>query len=82
MVVRIEEDPTKAPVLIPFYQIHKVGEFIMLKVKRSELRSEFGVTLQEEPLKIDEKKASSRLFGSIDDRNLEELASVSVQVKK
>ena len=51
MIVKNEDDPTKVPVLIPFFQIHTVGEHIILKVKKGELKTEFGVTLSKVPLK-------------------------------
>ena len=51
MVVRNEDDPTKIPILVPFFQIHTVGEHVILKVKRAELKSEFGVTLSKVPFK-------------------------------
>ncbi len=56
MIVKIDGDPTMAPVLIPFYEIEKVGEHILLKVKRSELQTEFGVSLNKEQSEEEQKE--------------------------
>jgi len=36
MVIKAETSVDRAPILIPFYHIDRVGEFIMLKIKRKE----------------------------------------------
>jgi len=72
MVVKRDDDAKKASLLIPFSYIDRVGEFIMLKIKRYEF----------EELKEESKKEELKSFDKIDHKKLDELVKVKGQKEK